>query len=429
MAAEARIDAVLRSALERHGNVAGVSVGLIEDYAVRGVSAGYARVSTEELLSPHHYLEAASLSKTVATAFAIEYYRKRGVDFATASVNSLLEAAMSPWRVTLSPSLSANERHWSDWPSKVTLAMLVNHTALGMHYVYGVPLDVCQQVLHPSLQLLDGTHEEAYGYKPLFLEREPGSTFAYSGGGFITLQHLIECTEGGKKTIEEITRPWLDAVGLRDFTFSNTSNYCAFGHLTRRKEVPGPGGRLAFPAFAAGALCTPAALARFLSLLARAYQGNEDSPAWLSSETAKLMLGDSSLQDKGAVDFMRAKVGLGVFVATAGDNKFILHQAANEGFRGVYLVCFDGPDQGNGFVLLCNGDNPAVLFQCDVCRQLLGPSVFNFSGISFEGLAGIASFDMAGLKQETIVNLGLKELVLAGFSSLSSSSSRISSKL
>jgi hypothetical protein len=164
-------------------------------------------------------------------------------------------------------------------------------------------------------------------------------------------------------------------------------------------------------------------------LLARAYQGKEDSPAWLSSETAKLMLGDSSLQDKGAVDFMRAKVGLGVFVATAGDNKFILHQAANEGFRGVYLVCFDGPDQGNGFVLLCNGDNPAVLFQCDVCRQLLGPSVFNFSGISFEGLADIASFDMAGLKQETIVNLGLKELVLAGFSSHSSSSSRISSKL
>lgn len=424
---------VLQAALDRHVNVAGVSVGLIENYAVRGASAGYARVSTEELLSPHHYLEAASLSKTVATAFAIEYFRKRGVDFETASVNSLLEAANSPWRITLPPSTSTgtNEHHRSEWPSKVTLAMLVNHTALGMHYVYGIPLDVCQKVLHPSLQLLDGTHEEAYGYKPLYVEREPGSAFAYSGGGFITLQHLIECTEGGKKTIEEITRPWLDAVGLRDFTFSNTSNYCAFGHLTRRKEVPG--GRMAFPAFAAGALCTPAALATFLSLLARAYQGKEDLSAWLSSETAKLMLGDSSLQDRGAVDFMRAKVGLGVFVATAGDNKFILHQAANEGFRGVYLVCFDGPDEGNGFVLLCNGDNPAVLFQCDVCRQLLGPSVFNFSGMSFDGLADIASFDMAGLKQETIVNLGLKELVLAGFSSpqspSSSSSSRLSSKL
>jgi hypothetical protein len=51
--------------------------------------------------------------------------------------------------------------------------------------------------------------------------------------------------------------------------------------------------------------------------------------------------------------------------------------------------------------------------------------------MSFDGLADIASFDMAGLKQETIVNLGLKELVLAGFSpqSSSSSSSRLSSKL
>lgn len=51
----------------------------------------------------------------------------------------------------------------------------------------------------------------------------------------------------------------------------------------------------------------------------------------------------------------------------------MLHQAANDGFRGVYMLCFDGPDTGKGFVILSNGDNPAVLFQCELARLLLGP--------------------------------------------------------
>lgn len=47
-------------------------------------------------------------------------------------------------------------------------------------------------------------------------------------------------------------------------------------------------------------------------------------------------------------------------------------QAANDGLRGLYMLCFEGPDQGKGFVILCNGDNPGVLFQCEVARYLLG---------------------------------------------------------
>ena len=43
------------------------------------------------------------------------------------------------------------------------------------------------------------------------------------------------------------------------------------------------------------------------------------------------------------------------------------------GFRGVYMFCFSGPDEGKGFVILSSGDNPAVLFQCELARKLLGP--------------------------------------------------------
>ena len=133
----------------------------------------------------------------------------------------------------------------------------------------------------------------------------------------------------------------------------------------------------------------------------------------ISHSTAQQMLGNGVLQDLGAKKFMNAKVGLGVFVIPAGENRFMLHQAANEGFRGVYLVCFDGPDRGNGFLILSNGDNPAVLFQAEVARLLLGGKGFNFTGIDFSRIQ--QSFDMSGLKQETIVNLGLYSLVLKAF--------------
>ena len=45
-------------------------------------------------------------------------------------------------------------------------------------------------------------------------------------------------------------------------------------------------------------------------------------------------------------------MGLGVFVARAGENRVMLHQAANDGYRGVYMVCFDGPDRGKGIVVV-----------------------------------------------------------------------------
>ena len=45
------------------------------------------------------------------------------------------------------------------------------------------------------------------------------------------------------------------------------------------------------------------------------------------------------LVDLGCRDFMNSEMGLGVFVARAatpeGVNKIMLHQAANDGFRGV----------------------------------------------------------------------------------------------
>ncbi len=65
------------------------------------------------------------------------------------------------------------------------------------------------------------------------------------------------------------------------------------------------------------------------------------------------MLSEENLVELGSFAFMHSLAGPGVFVARAGPNKIMLHQAANDGFRGVYMVVFDGPDVDKGFFHYC----------------------------------------------------------------------------
>ncbi|RYH25829.1 hypothetical protein EON65_15155 [archaeon] len=101
-------------------------------------------------------------------------------------------------------------------------------------------------------------------------------------------------------------------------------------------------------------------------------------------------------------------------MAQAGANKIMLHQAANDGYRGVYMLCFDGPDAGKGFVILSNGDNPAVLLQGELCRQLL--KTLNMQGVDYRKYRDQdLKLNVEGVKQESIVNKGLKDLVISAF--------------
>ncbi len=283
----------LSALLQKHSKVPGASIAIINDHKVTSVVAGLARVKTNEEFTPEHFVQCASLSKTVASAFALEYFASKGIE-TTMSVNELLRSINAKWQIKCSANLN-------DVSNEVTLAMLVNHTALGMHYVYGIPLS---STMPTPLELIDGSSKN-YGYESLLLERLPGTKFAYSGGGFVVLQYLLETME--QSSIDVITRDFLDRCGLKDFTFTQLNSPIttrfAHGHLTPEKEVT----PLAFPPLAAGGLCTPTALATFLCHLSLAYSNAEGSGG-ISQRTARRMLGEEALLDLGAKEFMGAKV-------------------------------------------------------------------------------------------------------------------------
>lgn len=61
----------------------------------------------------------------------------------------------------------------------------MDHSALGMHYVYGFPI---ADGVPPVIECLKGGH----GYEDVKVRWPPRSRFQYSGGGYLTMQHLLE---------------------------------------------------------------------------------------------------------------------------------------------------------------------------------------------------------------------------------------------
>jgi malate synthase len=338
--------------------------------------------------APDTWFEVASLSKSVASAFAIEYFTKKGISLHT-PVNQLLGTTDSDFRLR------------GTWGDQVTLAHLMNHKALNLHYVHGVPVT---ERMPPILDFLRGN--ALYGYEPVSVINPPGTVFKYSGGGFLVLEHLIEELEG--QAIAAITRPFLDALGMQDFSFQQQTlpgkTYAKGCHDDGQVII---GGRLMFPAFAAGAMGTSAAMARFLRHLGEAWHQLEGSGP-ISHDTARLMLYGT---DQGCQDFMGCNMGLGIFVAEAGDNKLAIHQGANDGFRCLFLYCFAGPDRGKGLVTLCNGEFSGVLFNAEVAQEAL--KLLDMQGINYELFAH--RFEPGRLKPEEVVNIGYRDLVFKAF--------------
>ncbi len=332
------------------------------------------------------WFEMASLSKSVASAFAVEYFTKKKIPLST-SVNKLLESTSSKYRIPAGDS--------------VTIEHLMSHKALNLHYVNGVPAD---RKMPPVSEFLSGNQE--YGYEAIKVVNPPGEKFQYSGGGFIVLEHLIESLEG--KSVKILTRQFLDSLGMKDWSFEQETlpgHSYATGFNDSGATVSG--NRKMFPAFAAGGMGTAGAMAKFLHHLESAYHDVKGSGG-ISHDTARIMLHGL---DQGCRKFMGSLMGLGIFIAYAGDNKLMIHQGANDGFRCLFLHCYEGNDRGKGMVILANKDNEGMLYIAECAQHIL--KEMKLEGIDTSKFSKAFSTDK--LRHEEIVNLGYKNLVFNAF--------------
>ena len=375
-------------AIREHHRVQAASIAVTRQGAIQEFALGCA---------PGTHFQLASLSKTLASAFAIEFFATRGIGLET-PVNRLLAEGRSSFRLRArSTGPGAPDIN----PDDVQLRHLMSHQALGQHYVNGFRLD---ERMPTTLELIQGLPER--NYLPIEVLHPPGTKFQYSGGGFLVLEHLIELFTG--LPADESTREFRDRLGLESLTLNPNGRgdvTTAHGRLDDGTEPPL--GRYAFPAFAAGALGSSSDMLRVLQHLQRAYR-NVPGSGPISHDTAAHMLHG---QDLGCREFMGCDIGLGIFVIDAGENRLMLHQGANDGYRALFLHCFDGPDSGKGFVILVNADNSGVACVAEMAQELL--RTLGISGIDCERFKN--RFDDSAIPQEQRVNRGYRDLLFSAF--------------
>jgi len=373
--------------------VTGLQVSISSgDNQIQTLCFGEARKGVQQVTNTTLF-EIASLSKTFGSALAIEFFESQGISL-DKSVNELLGEVNSPFRLKSSTN--------SDWDNKVLIKHLMGHCALNMHYVNGVP---SSEEMPQIKEFLNGNSE--YGYPPIDIINEPGKNFKYSGAGFIVLEYLLETVS--QKSIHELSKVFFKKLEINLSSFQQKSkleNQFAFGYDSDGEQIAS--GYAMFPAFAAGMMGNSSELLTFLRHITNAYD-NLDGSGGISHDTAVKMLHG---KDKGCQDFMGANMGLGVFIVEADENKFMLHQGANNGFRSIYLYCFSGPDKHKGISILCNGELEGVLLNSFITQEVL--KELNVSGIDFSKFE--SGFSVESLSAEEIVNIGYKKLIFDAFS-------------
>ena len=253
----------------------------------------------------------------------------------------------------------------------VTLARLLNHTA-GTN-VPGFPGYAPNAPVPTADQVLAGQPPSATARVECV--REPGSEYAYSGGGTLLAQKAME--RAGGVPFADLAREYvLGPLGMAssDFAQPLPAEYvprAAKGHDLNGRELPG--GFRVYPELAAAGLWTSVAdLARLLIAVNRLCLGpavGEDAGSLASTGAASSGgspgsdasflprdLGRRMVKDAALAECMKS--GLGVFIVEAGGEIYLVHWGANAGYRGVF-VC--RPSRGQGVAVLAAGDNGEAL--------------------------------------------------------------------
>lgn len=323
----------------RFYRVPGVSIAVIDSfrvvvacgYGVRAIDSTGSTVSaTSVQVTPTTRFQAASISKSIAALATLDLVQDGRLTLDT-DVNEWL----TTWKI---PENEFTRRH------PVTLWTLLSHgagiTVSGFGgYAAGEPV--------PSLaQVLDGLPPA--NSAPIRVDKTPGGTWRYSGGGYTVLQQLLVDVTG--KSFPRLMHDRvLQPLGMAHSAYEqpllprDTAN-AASGYGADGSMIPGR--YHTYPELAAAGLwTTPSDLARFVIAVEHAARGAPN--AVLSSTIIHQMLTPQT-----------GDYGLGVVLAGVGQTLRFSHSGGNEGFRA-YYVGFPGTGQGG--VVMTNSDAGSAL--------------------------------------------------------------------
>ena len=314
-----------------HYGCPAVSVAVIENGEHAWSEAfGVLETGGDAPATPDTLFSGASISKPITAAMALHYVDRGRVDL-DRNVNSYL----SSWRL---PENEFTEGR------PVTLRQLLSHTAgTTVHGFGGVPPG---SSLPSVIDTLEGRAPALNG--PVRVNKRPGESERYSGGGTMVVQLLLEELSG--KGFAELARELVfDPLGMSRTTFVNPLPDSRRGNAAVGHEggAPIPGDWVCVPQLAAGGVWTTAGdYARFMIACRDAWLGRR-SPLFGRG------LAEQMMTPQGGV------FGLGWEVIGEGSRRRFGHGGSNAGYQCEAMALLEC---GNGAVVLTNAESGLILY-------------------------------------------------------------------
>ena len=321
--------ATMKERMEFYG-VPGVSIAVIKDNKIVWLgSYGIMDKESNENVTSKTLFQAGSISKPVAAYGALIAVEKGKVTL-TDDVNKFLTS----WKV---PDNEFTKE------KKVTLAELLSHTGgLTVHGFLGYSPDLPVPTL---IEVLNGTPPA--NSPPIRVDKEPGGTFRYSGGGYTVMQQMMIDVYG--KPYPEIEKELVLApLEMTNSTYEQPLDsikvkMAATGYLPDHQQTKGK--RHTYPEMAAAGLWTTAEdLAKFAIDVQLAFKA------------------ESKIMSKQMADRMLTPVdagyALGIGIKGHNGDIYFSHGGWDEGFSSEMVA---HRDKGYGIVVLTNSNHPPFI--------------------------------------------------------------------
>lgn len=313
----------------------GVSVAVFDNYRIVDLhTQGVKSAATGEAIDEHTAFSTASISKPV-TALLCMMLARDGVIDLDAPVSGYLKS----WKLPQSDKPGAAE---------VTWRQLLTHTAGTSQHGFA---DFYEGDKVPTL--IDSLEGRLPRYdKPIEFLFAPGTSWKYSGGGYVIVQLALEDHVG--RSLEDLVQERIfEPLGMSDTTMVQPGSA---GFPTNAAMVHDENGvviRTGLPITPqiapSGMWSTPADLAKFAIAIQRALEGQEVGP--ITPSLAREMTDIISLRHVGGMGtpFFR---GIGF-----GNTDWFRHDGSNTGVNAEMLASMSG---GYGMVIMGNGDDPST---------------------------------------------------------------------
>lgn len=311
----------------KKNNVPGLAVAVIENGKITSIQCiGYADLATEKKITPRTIFNIGSISKVVS-AWGFMQLTEKGLVKLDEPVNQ----SLTRWRL---PQSSYDV-------SKVTLRRILSHTAgLSVHGYGGFEQGTKLLSLEESLNGKTKRNGES-----VYLINEPGTKWAYSGGGYTLAQLFLE-ESTKEKFADYMKKNVFQPLGLVDTNYdwteemkvSSATAYDTLGNAIKN--------RIFTEQAAAGLQTTVLDLAHFaeLSIAADSRKLNKV----LKPETIQLM------EQPVFPSSNEGESGLGYRFMNYEGLRTVGHTGENVGWSAAMFLHL--PTK-SGIVMLCNGSN------------------------------------------------------------------------